>query len=382
MTQDAVLDALSQQTHDVIVIGAGIAGLGPAWKMALAGLKPLILERDTAGQHASTAAAGMLAPTAEVHFEELALLRLGQLSLQLYPELVAQLQAQTGIDVDYRSEGTLVIGLDRDDTEALDRLFDYQRSLGLEVHKLSGAQAQELEPALHPNTHRAVFCPTDHQVDPVRLIQALKAAALSLGATLVEHCPVASLWIEQQQCLGVILANGLRLKARKVLLAGGAWTRQLEGLPKRQLPHIRPVRGQMLSLKLQDPPLCRHVIRSPEAYLVPKSDGRMIIGATVEEMGFDARQTAGGVFELLRGAWEAMPGVTELELTGMWTGFRPTSLSNLPILGPHPDIGGLWLSTGHGRNGILLTAVTALRLGQSLCEDRVDKALLPFQYFQ
>lgn len=374
--------ALDDLPWDLIVIGAGVAGLGPAWRLARQGWRVLILDRDAAGDQsgmASTAAAGMLAPTAEVHFEEEALLRLGQHSLALYPQLVAELEADSGLSVDYRDEGTIVIGLDRDDAQALDRLFEHQRSLGLEVHKLSGAEAQALEPALHPNTHRGVFCPTDHQVDPTLLVAALRAACVARGATLRHGEPVESLWIEGQRCLGVILPDGRHLRAARVLVAAGAWTRQLKGLPKQKLPHIRPVRGQMLSLKLQDPPLCRHVIRAPDAYLVPKSSGRMIIGATVEEMGFDTGQTAGGIFELLRGAWEVMPGIAELELLKLWSGLRPTSLNNLPLLGPDPELDGLWLSTGHGRNGILLCAVTALELGAFMLNDVLSEPLRPFQ---
>ena len=381
-TSEHALPEDAPEHHEVIVLGAGVAGLGPAWQLADAGLRVLVLDQGPVGGGATSAAAGMLAPTAEVHFEEVELLRLGQLSLSMYPEFVARLQAASGQDVDLRQDGTLVVGLDRDDAAWLDRLFEHQRGLGLEVHKLSGAEAQALEPALHPNTHRGVLCPSDHQVDPVKLAHALHLACQAAGARVWPYTRVQGLWIEQGRCLGVLLdgPQGHRLRADRVLVAAGAWTRQLSGVERRALPHVRPVKGQMLALQM-DPqaPLCRRVVRAPEAYLVPKSDGRLIIGATVEEMGFDLRQTAGGVFELLRGAWEAMPGTAELELLRLWSGLRPTSLSNLPCLGPHPTIQDLWLSTGHGRNGILLAAATCALLPQAMLSARLPEPLLPFQ---
>ena len=363
--------------YDVAIVGAGVVGLGVGWRLARAGLSVGVFERDEAGAGASSAAAGMLAPTAEVDFEEEDLLELGRRSLERYPDFVAEVEQVSGEDVDYRTEGTLVVGLDRDDTEALARLHTYHMELGLEVDRLSADQAREREPALSPNIHSALYIPGDHQVDALKLTRALASCLDSAGAELHEHTPVDEVRIRGERVEGLQLADGRRVDAERVLLSAGAWTRKLGGLPEDVVPHIRPVRGQMLALELEDPPLCTHVIRAPDAYLVPKSDGSLVVGATSEEMGFDPRLTAGGVFELLRGAWETMPGVYDLHLLDMWTGFRPVALDNKPKLGP-TRIDGLWLGAGHGRNGILLAATTALDLAASIERGELVPALESF----
>lgn len=362
-----------------IVIGGGVVGLGIAWQLALKGVEVVVFEREHPGCGASGAAAGMLAPTSEVHFEEEDLLALGQLSLSMYPDFVSQLQDYTGLDVDYRQEGTLVIGLDRDDGEALKRLFDYQKQLGLGVEWLSGQDAQQYEPALSPNVHSAVYCASDHQVDPSRLVRALHEACLKAGVEVRTGEEVTHIVVEDDRVRGVELRGQRVLHSEHVLVAAGAWSRQIGGLARRVLPHVRPVRGQMLSLDCTDQPLCTHVIRSPDAYLVPKSDGRLIIGATMEEMGFDSRLTAGGVFELLRGAWEAMPGVYDAPILDMWTGFRPMTLNNLPVLGPSTQVERLWFATGHGRNGILLAAVTAFEVAKWVMGENHSRLIEKFR---
>ena len=368
--------------EEILIIGAGVAGLGVGWQLAKRGHAVTILER---GEHAaapgsgSRAAAGMLAPTAEVRFEEERLLALGQHSRELYPEFVAELQTASDIDVDYRDHGTLVVGLDRDDGEALEHLLAYQLALGLKAARLSGDEARGLEPALSPNVHTAIHCPSDHQVDPRRLTRALVEAFRREGGILRTSSPVDEIIVEGGIAIGCLLQSGEQLSADAVLASAGAWTRKLGGVVKRHLPHVRPVRGQMIALDMSDgEPLCEMVIRAPDAYMVPRSDGKLVIGATMEEMGFDERLTAGGVFELLRGAWEAMPGVYDLPLDDLWTGFRPISLSNEPILGPSKEIENLWFATGHGRNGILLTPATSLHLSEAMHTGEIPTALHPF----
>ncbi|MEM1348864.1 MAG: glycine oxidase ThiO, partial [Myxococcota bacterium] len=369
--------------NSILVLGAGVVGMSVGWRLAQAGVRVTVVDRGAAGAGASTAAAGMLAPTAEVTFEEEELLALNQASRTMYPDFVAEVQAAADLDIDYRSEGTLVVGLDRDDTEALDHLLVYQQALGLEAERLSGAEAAEREPALSPSVHSAVWCPSDHQVDPRLLVRALKRACTHAGAVVLEHTEVTEVVHDGARACGVHVryATGLEeiLTADCVLVATGAWTRALGGLERRQKPHVRPVRGQMLALKMPDASFCTHVVRAPDAYLVPKSDGRMIVGATMEEMGFDTRLTAGGVFELLRGAWETMPGVYDMPIVETWTGFRPMTLSNTPVLGPSPHLDALWFATGHGRNGILLTPITGALMSEAILEGRVPEVLRPFQ---
>lgn len=366
------------EVWDVIVVGAGVAGLGVAWQLAGLGERVLVLEREHAGSGASGAAAGMLAPTSEVHFEEHALLHLGQRSLAMYPEFLQELERASGLDVDHRTHGTLVVGLDGDDTAALKHLYAYQQGLGLDVQWCTDTQARAIEPALSPNVHSAVFCATDHQVDPALLVKSLERACSQAGASILKGAGVDAITVVAERVQGVVLQDGRALRARRVLLAAGAWTRSIQGITRRAMPHIRPIRGQMIALDMGAQPLCEHVVRAPDAYLVPKSDGRLLVGATMEEMGFDARPTAGGQFELLRGAWETMPGVYDMPILDTWVGFRPMSLNNLPVLGPSPHVQGLWFATGHGRNGILLAAITATQVARAMVGQPYDEAIESF----
>ncbi|MFU8803583.1 MAG: glycine oxidase ThiO [Bradymonadaceae bacterium] len=356
---------MSSNGQDILIVGAGVIGLSLGWRLLGAGASVTIVERGKEGA-ASRAAAGMLAPTAEAHFEETELLAMGRTSLAMYPEFVAELEEYTGLDVDYRREGTLVVGLDRDDAAALDHIHRYHRELGLGAERLSAAQAHELEPGLSPNIHTALFCPDDHQVDPRRLVDALTRAFKKAGGRLLFGLAVEEIQRDGQRLQGVRTSTGATLNADQVVICAGAWSRTIEGLPPEDHFPLRPVRGQMLAIVLGEPVLCRHVIRAPDAYLVPKSDGRLIIGATSEEVGFDDRLTAGGVFELLRGAWETMPAIAESPILEMWTGFRPVTLDNLPVMGPSAGLDRLWYAAGHGRNGILLTPWTAATMVEAL----------------
>ena len=176
------------------------------------------------------------------------------------------------------------------------------------------------------------------------------------------------------------LEGGEQMSCERVVIACGAWTRKLavEGMERSAIPRVRPVRGQMIALRMSEPHLCQHVVRAPDAYLVPKSSGRLIIGATMEERGFDEQMTAGGVFELLRGAYEAMPGIYDLDIDQMWCGFRPITLANEPVLGRSPAHPAVWFATGHGRNGILLTPATARLMSEAIEADAAPEQLRHF----
>jgi len=365
------------ESTEFAIIGAGVAGLSIGWRLAKSGVKVTIFERDTAGHGASHAAAGMLAPSSEVAFEEDALLHLGLKSLALYPDFVAELEQDSGLTVDYRDEGTLLIGLDADDATKLEHTHAYRLKCGLSAEKLDAQQARELEPGLDPSLQSALYIASDHQVDPRRLTAALAEAFRRAGGELIEQCGVESIDCAGGAIRALTTANGERVACENILVAAGAWARGLKGIPPGILPRVRPVRGQMLAVALGEPALCRHVIRAPDAYLVPKSDGRLLIGGTMEERGFNPSPTAGGVFELLRGAWETLPGIYDQDLLDIWTGFRPVSIDNLPVLGPTP-IDGLWLAVGHGRNGILLTPISAMRSAEAILSGQVPEDLRGF----
>jgi glycine oxidase len=255
--------------------------------------------------------------------------------------------------------------------------FEFQRDLGINLAWLSGAEARRLEPHLKPGIAGAVFSPHDHQVDNRRLTLALKSAFLNAGGELREHTDVSGLDVESARVRGVVV-NGERHSADAVVLAAGAWSALLEGLPDAARPPVRPVKGQMLALRMHpERPVLRHVLWAPKGYLVPRGDGALIVGGTVEERGFDQDLTAGGVLALLEAAWRALPVVEELPIDELWVGFRPTSRDDAPILGP-TSVEGLVLATGQHRNGILLTPITALMVSEVVLTGRVPNRIREF----
>ncbi len=366
----------------VIIIGGGVIGLGIGWQLAKSGCLVTLYERHRAGRAASWAAAGMLAPLAEAHTEEPELLRLGCHSLELYPHWVNELEADAQMSIGYRAEGTLIIGLEPDDTQQLRHLYVSQQHLGLEVEWLSGREARGIEPVLSPRVTAAIRCAADHQVDNRLMVDALVHAYQGCGGTLCENSSVVEIRVKNGIVVGIQTQNGFE-SGDVVVLAAGCWSGQIEGLPDESLPPVRPVKGQMLALQMEGGITLKTVTRTVRArypmsvYLVPKADGRLIIGATSEEMGFDTRLTAGGVFELLRGAWEAVPGVYELPILETWAGLRPGSRDSAPLLG-YTSVANLILATGHYRNGILLTPVTAYEIAKLIQTDEVSAIIAPF----
>ena len=361
----------------VAVIGAGVCGLGIGWRLAEAGCHVTVFDRGSAGQGASWAAAGMLAAGVECEPGEEPLLELTLESQRLWPAFRRELEAASGRTIGYRDEGTLVAALNRDDVEELRFNYEFQRGLGIELEWLNGGQARAREPYLRTSAPAAVYSAADHQVDNRLLALALKEAFLRAGGELRENTAVAAIETAAGHAAGVVV-NDRNVAAEAVVLAAGAWSRQIDGLPEALRPPVRPVKGQMMALSM-DPaePLLRHVLWAPRIYMVPRDDGRLIIGATVEERGFDESLTAGGVFSVLEAAWRAIPAIEELPIAEMWVGFRPTSRDDAPILGPSP-IEGLYLASGHHRNGILLAPATADYVSQAILEGGVPEPIRGF----
>jgi glycine oxidase len=360
-----------------VVIGAGVIGLGIAWRLAQAGCKVSVYDRAAAGGGASRAAAGMLAAAVETEPGEERLLTLTLESQRLWPDFARELEAASGIAVEYRDEGTMVVALTRDDTAQLRHNYEFQKALGLDLEWLSGAEARRREPHLRPGLPAAVLSPRDHQVDNRRLAAALALALRGAGGVLHEHCPVREVTLAGDRVCGVVTAAGPEA-ADVVVLAAGAWSREVGGIPRAFVPPVRPIKGQMLALGMDGTaPLLRHVIWAPKAYLVPRRDGRLVIGGTVEERGFDESLTAGGLLALLEGAWRAVPAIEELPVIETWVGFRPGSRDDAPMLGP-AGLDGLVVATGHHRNGILLTPVTAAAISAYVLTGRLPELLLPF----
>ena len=365
----------SSQAADVAVIGAGVIGSACAWRLAVAGQRvALIDERPGAG--ASAAAAGMLAPVTEAHFGEERLLALNLESARRYPAFAAELAEVTGLDPGYRETGTLVVARDRDDRAVLDELAAYHARLGSTVERLSAAEARALEPGLARAVRGALYAPGDHQVDNRALLAALRAACTAAGVEPV-RLRAERLCVAGERVTGVVLRDGRVLGAGVVVLAAGAWSGALGGLPPSALA-LRPVKGQLLHLRATGPPaLCERVVRGLRVYIVPRGDGRYVVGATVEERGFDTSVTAGGVFDLLRHAYELLPGVTELELTETVAGLRPATPDNAPLIGPGP-LENLVVATGHYRNGVLLAPITAAAVTELVTSGVLPEEVRPF----
>ena len=374
-----------------LIIGGGMIGLAIGWKLLEAGEPVTLLEQRETGRESSWAAAGMLAPVGEVHFQEEAHLQLGRESMALYPAFIKALESYTGHDVGYRTEGSLGIALDADETAELRHLFEFQRELKLPVTWLSGDEVQRMEPALSHNVVAGVFSEADHSVDNRKLAGALKAAFIKAGGSLHEHTPAGEVVLQDDG--PPVVRSGVQKGGHssdgektepvptewhreRVILCAGAWSGLIPGLEGALRPLVRPVKGQMLAIGIPTD-MVNYTLRTPDVYMVPRKDGRLLVGATVEEMGFNREQTVGGLYELLRGAWRALPGVYERPVLETWVGFRPGSRDNAPLLG-ETDVPGLYLATGHYRNGILNTPVTAAFISDLILGKTVPEFLSTF----
>ncbi|HEX8133573.1 MAG TPA: glycine oxidase ThiO [Actinomycetes bacterium] len=366
----------SQVAGDVLVVGGGVIGLGTAWRAAQAGMAVTVVD-PSPGRGASWAAAGMLAPVTEVHYGEQALLRLNLAAADRWPGFAAELEEAAGRQVGYRRCGTLTVARDTDDNAALEDLYRFQLRCGLQVERLRSRDCRRLEPGLAPSVRGGVLAPGDHQVDNRALAGTLLAACERAGVRLLAD-RATGLRLDGERVTGVTVAGGGSPAAATVVLAAGCWSRELGGLAAELLPPVRPVKGQLLHLRgPADDPLCRRNVRGLEVYVVPRADGRVVVGATVEEQGFDTRVTAGAVHDLLRAALELLPDVAELALVETVAGLRPGSPDNAPLLGP-AGIDGLVVATGHYRNGILLAPVPADAVAELLASGRVPAAIAPF----
>jgi glycine oxidase len=308
----------------------------------------------------------MLAPVGELAFGEPELLKMTVAAAGLYPDFVAELEEASGVSTGYRRDGALHIALDRDEAAELRRVHELQRSLGLGAEWLPPRRCRELEPGLTPSFSGGVHAQDEASVDPRALTAALLGALEAGGVELLTGTGVEAALLDGDRIAGVRTGGGEELSAEAVVLAAGAWSGQAEWLPEPARPAVRPVKGQILELRTRDGTApCRRIVASERIYLVPRPDGRLIVGATVEEQGFDTAVTAGGVHELLREAYRLLPEVAEMELVEATAGLRPGTPDNLPLIGPSGVDGLLWAS-GHYRNGILLAPLTANMLVDQL----------------
>jgi glycine oxidase len=356
------------RSFDAVIVGGGVIGLSCAWRLAQGGARVAVLERDAQPPAGATrVAAGMLAPVGELTFGEPELLELTLVAAELYPGFVAELERASGVATGYSACGALHVALDRDEAEQLRRVHDLQRSMGLEAEWLAPRACRELEPGLTPSLSGGVIASGEGSIDPHALTAALLAALAGEGAEVRTGTEVSAALLEGERIAGVRTAAGEELRAASVVLACGAWSGCVEWLPEHARPPVRPVKGQILELRSPDggeAPVER-IVASERVYLVPRPDGRLVVGATVEERGFDTAVTAGGIHELLREAYRLLPDVAEMELVEAMAALRPGTPDNLPAVGPG-ELEGLILATGHFRNGILLAPLAAARVVEAL----------------
>ncbi|HYW35357.1 MAG TPA: glycine oxidase ThiO [Balneolaceae bacterium] len=349
---------MNNKSNNLAIVGGGIIGLSIGWQLLRRGVPVTLYEKDEIGQHTSRVAAGMLAPYAEVGFEEVEIMELGQKSLQLYPRFLDELSEDSSSVPHLDRCGTLLVGIDRDDTEHLSRLYNFRKELNLKVEMMTGTEAREREPLLSPNVVSGVWLPDDGQIDNRQLLKSLKEAFLNRGGTLKENAKVTRVHAEHGTCTGITTEEKY-IKHDSVVITAGPWTGDIE-TPASKLG-IRPVKGQILTLQKTQECDPSTIIRSPRMYLVPKENGTLRLGATSEEQGFNTEITAGGMKELLEDGWEVVPSIYDLPIEEMIAGLRPSSRDHAPVIG-ESEIENLYYATGHFRNGILLTPVTVYNL--------------------
>ncbi len=345
------------KTYDALIVGGGVIGLSCALAAARRGLRVCLIERDQIAAGATGVAAGMLAPVGEATWGEENLLELALHAARSWPRFAADLAPPDGRGIGYRTEGALHVALDRDEVEELQRRHTLHQDAGLASKWLRPRRCRELEPGLSPVCAGGLFAPGEASVDPGLLVAALAGALRDAGGELIEDCGAEEL-LRRGGAVSGVRAGGREFEAPAVVVATGTWA-GADWLPEEARPPVRPVKGEILTVQgSAGDPVCTRIVAAERFYAVPRDDGRLVIGATVEEKGFDAAVTAGGVLELLRESYRALPEIAELELVSARAGLRPGTPDNAPLIGTGA-IEGLVLATGHFRNGVLLAPVTA-----------------------
>jgi glycine oxidase len=405
----------SQSSHtdfDAVFVGGGVIGLASAWRAAQGGARVCVLERAEPPAGATNVAAGMLAPVGELSFGERDLLAMMLASGALWPDFVAEVEAASGMATGFRTTGALHVALDRDEAAELRRRHELQEELGLDAEWLTPTRCRRLEPGLTPTFVGGVLAAGDFSVDPRALALALAAALRAAGGELrtgtevidglwngerlagVRTAPAASTAPASASAPGAPAGPSPSAETRRhddstqtlaaevradaIVLCNGAWSGQTPWLPEGARPKVRPVKGEVIELRPREggPVPAERIVASERIYLVPRTDGRLVAGATQEERGFDTTVTAGGVHELLREAYRVLPEVAEMELIGTVAGLRPGTPDNLPIVG-RGAVEGLVLATGHFRNGIMLAPITADAVAATLAGRPVPEPMTP-----
>jgi glycine oxidase len=363
------------KTADILIIGGGIIGCSIAYELSREQVRVLLLERDRIGGEASGEAAGMLAPQAEA-LPRGPFLDLCLRSREMFAPLSRELKAETGIDIEYLASGILYLFLTEEDEVSGKRMFEEQRSHGLRVEWWDPHQIRQAEPQVTPEVRAALYLPDDHQVQNARMVRALYLSAARRGVEFLQGSPVTGILRDGDRVVGVRSLTET-YHAAKVVVAAGAWSGTVGQLFGIDIP-VRPVRGQLLSLETRGA-LFRHILYTSRGYLVPRLSGEVVVGSTVEFVGFEKWVTAAGVEGLLTAAREVVPVLAARPLVHAWAGFRPWSPDALPYLDAVQGAPGLFIASGHFRNGILLAPITGRLMAALLLDRKPSPSLHPFR---
>jgi glycine oxidase len=358
------------KTYDAAIVGGGIIGASIAFDLSRRGLRVLVLDRQQPMLEASWAAAGMLSPAPDSP-AAIPLVPLALASLALYPEFVDTVEEASALETSFRTGGAIEVIFRGDAERELSTLVALHRGLGLACEPLPLDEALKMEPAIGREARAAAFLPDECSIEPRSLTAAVLEAARSAGTEIRPGSEVVSLALKGEICAGVKTADGEVIHAGQVVLAAGCWSSQILGA-SRYAPTVA-VRGQMAALRHSGKPI-RHVLRSERGYLVPRGENApqtLVVGSTIENIGFEKRVTSGGIEKILSAANELVPTLEKAEITETWCGLRPGTPDQLPVLGP-ADVEGLVFATGHYRNGILLAPITAKLIGEWIADRSVS----------
>ena len=352
--------------YDAVIAGGGVIGASIALELASVGLAVALYDTNQPGKEASWASAGMISPAPE-NLGSLPYVPISLASVALYPEFIRNVEELSGIDVGYRQEGAIDALLDENVEEELSTVIALQHGVGLRAEALDGPQAREMEPALSDRIRAAIFRPDEASLDNRAFTKAILKAAHSRGVKIFAGNGARSIWRENRRCKGLLLRHG-RVEAGSTIIAAGCFSAQIDGAA-RYAP-VFPAKGQMLALRCE-PVEIRRMLWLEHTYLVPRNDGRIIAGSTIEHTGFDHHVTAGGIEKILSEVLQLAPGLEKAQIEETWAGLRPDSPDHLPILGP-TDVDGLLIATGHFRSGILLAPITARLMREWICSQKVS----------
>lgn len=365
--------AKARKTSDhVVIVGGGVMGCAAAYELATRGVAVTVLERSVPGAEASSAAAGILGAQVEAHHPG-PMTELGLASLKLYPALVKELERVSGVGLGFRRSGVLKVGFAASDVQQLARERAWQQRQGLPIAKLSGPELRKREPALSPELSGGLWFENDATLDPRSLLSGLRVAAEKSGARFQSGAFVKRVAEDNGRAIGVELSDGSVVKGSHVVLAAGSWTSLVS---QSEAPRVVPARGQIVELRSSVPPLSS-IVFGPDCYVVPRADGRVLIGSTLEFVGYKREVTAAAVAKLLSAAIRLVPTLGDAELSSTWSSFRPYTSDELPLLGPSKTPG-LIMMSGHYRNGILLAPISARIVAACVLGQKPPVDLAPF----